>query len=762
MSGTSATQAKAASKRKWRALKNNAATHVVTVGGLAVIGAILLIMFYLFAVVAPLFVPASMKQGQVVQLPAAPAETMYIASEEQNEIAARFFADGSMQYVSIETGDKLAEHQPVDTTATAFTIANEPSGMVAWGYEDGSMMLVKQTYNVSYDANADFDSGQDISSSRIISPELEFPLGEDPIELVESGSAITSLAVTFFDDAMAAAAFSDDGVLTLTRFEVEESWSGEGYDVELDDQFTVVRSRIEPPKYLRLDPLAEVLFVAYEDGHMDIYGVNQNGAKLQDVQLVEEGESLTDLRFLRGGISLMAASTDGTVGQWFGVRDENGVSKLRKIREKEVSAGEGDNASYKLLIEQRRKGYLTISDAGNLGIYYTTSERELLNEHVVDGAPVAANVSPRANMAMVETADGKLHTFELHNEHPEISISSLWGKVWYESYPEPDYIWQSSAATDDFEAKFSLTPLAFGTFKAAFYAMLIALPLAISGAVYTAYFMSPGMRTIVKPMIEIMEALPTVILGFLAGLWLAPILEDKLAGAFLLFIFIPFGIVIFGYLWEAAPKKIRLAVPAGWEPILLCPLVIVLGAMAFGVSGPIEEMFFAGNMPQFLTNQLGIDYDQRNSLVVGFAMGFAVIPTIFSITEDAVFGVPKHLSNGSLALGASPWQTLVRVVLPTASPGMFSAVMIGFGRAVGETMIVLMATGNTAIMDFNIFEGMRTLSANIAVEMPESEVGSSHYRILFLAGLVLFMFTFIFNTGAEIVRQRLRDKYKTI
>jgi phosphate transport system permease protein len=93
---------------------------------------------------------------------------------------------------------------------------------------------------------------------------------------------------------------------------------------------------------------------------------------------------------------------------------------------------------------------------------------------------------------------------------------------------------------------------------------------------------------------------------------------------------------------------------------------------------------------------------------------------------------------------------------------MFSAVMIGFGRAVGETMIVLMATGNTAIMDFNIFEGMRTLSANIAVEMPESEVGSSHYRILFLAGLVLFTFTFIFNTGAEIVRQRLRDKYKTI
>jgi phosphate transport system permease protein len=149
-------------------------------------------------------------------------------------------------------------------------------------------------------------------------------------------------------------------------------------------------------------------------------------------------------------------------------------------------------------------------------------------------------------------------------------------------------------------------------------------------------------------------------------------------------------------------------------------------------------------------------------MVVGLAMGFAVIPTIFSIAEDAIFSVPKHLSNGSLALGATPWQTLTKVVILTASPGIFSAVMMGLGRAVGETMIVLMATGNTPVMDWSIFQGMRTLSANIAVEMPESEVGSSHYRVLFLAAFVLFVFTFAFNTIAEFVRQRLRDKYSSL
>jgi phosphate transport system permease protein len=132
------------------------------------------------------------------------------------------------------------------------------------------------------------------------------------------------------------------------------------------------------------------------------------------------------------------------------------------------------------------------------------------------------------------------------------------------------------------------------------------------------------------------------------------------------------------------------------------------------------------------------------------------------MADDAIFGVPETLSNGSLAIGATRWQTLLFVVLPTASPGIFSALMIGLGRAVGETMIVLMATGNTPLMDWNIFEGMRTLSANIAIEMPESEVSSTHYRILFLAALVLFLFTFVVNTGAEIVRHRLRERYSSL
>jgi phosphate transport system permease protein len=155
-------------------------------------------------------------------------------------------------------------------------------------------------------------------------------------------------------------------------------------------------------------------------------------------------------------------------------------------------------------------------------------------------------------------------------------------------------------------------------------------------------------------------------------------------------------------------------------------------------------------------------YDQRNSLVVGIAMGFAVIPIVYTIAEDALSAIPQSLRSASLACGASRWQTAIRVVAPAAVPGIFSAVMIGLGRAVGETMIVLMATGGTPIIDGSIFNGFRTLSANIATELPEAPQGGTLYRVLFLAGLLLFALTFVLNTVAELVRIRFRRKFRAL
>jgi len=281
----------------------------------------------------------------------------------------------------------------------------------------------------------------------------------------------------------------------------------------------------------------------------------------------------------------------------------------------------------------------------------------------------------------------------------------------------------------------------------------------VFGAMYASQFMHHNLRRYVKPTVEIMAALPSVVLGFLAGLWLAPRLEQFIPGLAAMPLLIPAMVVGAGLLWRRLPASLRRAIPDGSEALFQMVVVAGGAAACLALNGRLASLFFGGDFQAWLGRSTGMTYDQRNALVVGLAMGFAVIPIIFSIAEDAFSNVPRNLISGSLALGANRWQTVTRVVLPSASPGIFSSVMIGFGRAVGETMIVLMATGNTPIMDWSPFNGFRTLSANIAVEIPEAPQGDTLYRSLFLAALILFAFTFLTNTLAEVVRQRLRRRY---
>ncbi len=250
-----------------------------------------------------------------------------------------------------------------------------------------------------------------------------------------------------------------------------------------------------------------------------------------------------------------------------------------------------------------------------------------------------------------------------------------------------------------------------------------------------------------------------MVLGFLAGLWFAPLLEKIFPGVAAAFLVLPLTILGVAVLWQFLPSWVSKK-GGSWVELLGLMLVIIASVwFCVSLSDQIEAWVFGGDYKASLMSTFGTLYDQRNALVIAFAMGIAVIPTIFSISEDAISNVPRHLIAGSLAMGATPWQTLTRLVIVSASPGVFSALMIGLGRAVGETMIVLMATGNTPLMEMNLFNGFRTFSANIAVEMPEAPQGGTLYRLLFLSGLILFTFTTIVNTIAEVVRQRLRARY---
>ena len=318
-----------------------------------------------------------------------------------------------------------------------------------------------------------------------------------------------------------------------------------------------------------------------------------------------------------------------------------------------------------------------------------------------------------------------------------------------------------NGGSDAFESKLSLVPLIFGTLKGTLYAMLFAVPLAILGAFYTSQFMHRRLKGIVKPTIELMAALPSVVLGFFAALLIAPEVERLLPGVILMPVVVA-GIVLVALLFYEVSDKLKSKIPIGREITLLVPLTFFGGLLSFYIGQVVEAQFLFGDYHTWLNEVFSVTYDQRNALVVGLAMGFAVIPIIFTITEDSLSNVPEHLRASSLALGATPWQTALQVILPTASPGIFSAVMIGFGRAVGETMIVLMATGNTPIMEWSMFNGFRALSANIAVELPEAPEGGTLFRLLFLAAFLLFVLTFLINTVAELVRLRLRKRYRVL
>jgi phosphate transport system permease protein len=732
-----------------RYIKDRLAKVVVLIGGIGVIGALLLIFVYLLSEVAPLFAGAELKARQPFPVPSDGSTSLYVASEEQGEVGMRVGASGEVDFFDLHSGAaRTALHLPIGELQIKQVVDVAPDrALTAAGLSDGSVLMFQQEYKVTYP-----------NDKRLITPNVLYPKGEAPLKFMSE--APMHLAVRESDDAMMLAGSSAAGEISVKGFEVTTSFTG---DTSVTESETQTFTPPVKPDLLLLEPGMHFLYaIDKAAGKIAFYKLSGSAAP-QLIGVSDAKSPIVDAHYLAGGISIVAAHADGHISQWFPARrkdgEDEGKTYLAHVRDFDLKDGAKPTV---IGSEPRRRGFAIGDDQGHVSLFYATSGRLIHEEKMLDAPVRALAFNPRAQLLMALGDDGKLVASDVHNEHPEISFRALWGKVWYESYDEPNLLWQSSSASADFEPKFSMAPLAIGTLKGAFYAMIFAIPIAVLGAIFTANFMSPEMRQVVKPAVEVLAALPSVILGFLAGLWLAPFVESNLPGMFLALLILPLSIPTFGYLWMRMPRAIRLRVPMGWEAALLMPVIGLVVWCCFLLAKPIEALLFGGNMQAWMDHTLGIGYDQRNALVVGIAMGVAVIPVIFSIAEDAIFSVPKHLSLGSLALGATPWQTLIGVVMPTASPGIFSAIMIGLGRAVGETMIVLMATGNTAVTNLSMFSGMRTLAANVAVEMPESEVGSTHFRILFLSGLVLFVFTFFFNTVAEVVRTRLRRKYSSL
>jgi len=645
-----------------------------------------------------------------------------------------------------------------------------------------------------------------------------------------------------------------------------------------------------------------------------------------DDQSPEGRLELTALGWLLGDATLLVGDSYGGIQSWSPVReyDDDANARYRRIR----ALPSGSGAIRGFCSAQGTKSFLAWDDSGRIRGIYNTSEREFFDARIEGGAPAYCNYSPKGDGALVLDSKGRAHQWWLDLKHAEVSAKSLFGKVFYEGYMEPRYEWQSHAGTDDVEQKYSLMPLVIGSIKGGLYALMFALPLAVLGAIYTSEFMAPKVRSVIKPSMEVMASLPSVVLGFLGALYFAPEAAPRMPTLIVFALLAPALFMLFGWLFGQLPPYVTkrftpvitiltlaavlvfgalassvvgprleshifpaveganpalidsktfkplteedakaysagnyrswtdggrelpreatnsqgVVLPKGWwvpgghalfSTLMIVPFALLAGLLlkfghallfggrvlgrdvkgrlgatsplaaaramlagtsaglrpvavdvsfalgfaglafasglllSLGISPVIEALLFSYDHPtagrvadfrRWLTGPEGWKFNQTNSLIVGFAMGFAVIPIIYSIAEDALSSVPNQMRAASLACGASRWQTAMRVVVPAAGSGIFSAIVIGLGRALGETMIVVMAAGGTPLTELQPLSGFRSLSAAIAIEMPEAPHGSTHYRTLFLGGLILFLMTFVISTMAEFVRMRLRKK----
>jgi len=259
----------------------------------------------------------------------------------------------------------------------------------------------------------------------------------------------------------------------------------------------------------------------------------------------------------------------------------------------------------------------------------------------------------------------------------EVTLAKMWFAQLWPGYDVAEHIWQPVSEIP----KYSVWPLVVGTLKVTLISMLVAVPLGVGGALFVSQYASRRWREIIKPTVELLAGIPSVVLGFFALMVMATWLQDVLS----------------------------------------------------------------------LDSRL-------NALVAGVALSFAIIPVVFTVSEEAFGAVPRSYIEASTALGAARWQTIVRVVVPAAGPGVAAGIALGMGRAMGETMIVLMASGNAAIISANPGDSVRTISATIAAELAEVVFGGAHYTVLFFLGVLLFGFTFLINLGGEFAINRMRRR----
>ncbi|GAA4428654.1 hypothetical protein [Bremerella cremea] len=865
---------------------------VITVGGIGTIVAVCLVALVLVMEVLPLFRSAKVSELSVRKTSWQSGEVVHFEVNEYQTMGWLLTRDGTLQVVRLIPPDAKGTAEK-DKAVTSFDVVHEKkliddgeisaiststgeTGLVL-GMTDGTIRTADLSFQTQFIDPVEIkDWLRETPAAQLNEPGDTAILKDQVVQMTSQGQYRAQKVQATLTDPVKVAdapirlldhltestgrgslggrsitfvALTEDAQLKLGKVSEKKSlltgkakWQSSLFDVPEN-------ATGKPPKFVRIDGLGNHAYAIDSQGMLTRLDIRdtKNIHVAENVDLLPGSDAtVTACDWILGRETLFVGDSSGNVSGWFPIRladrtddafaDRESSDGFALVQAHLFPIGPGAVSTFDA--SSRSRMFLVGYDTGDCSLYHMTTEK-----HVADiamdspGKVTLAQIAPRDDGLLIE-ADGQFAHFALSPGAPDITLTSLFFPVWYEGYAEPLNMWQSSSSKIEDELKFSLFPLVSGTFKATFYSMMFGAPIALLAAIYTSEFSTRRTRLLVKPTVEMMASLPSVVLGFVAALVFAPIVEQIIPACLASIFTVPFTILLGAYLWQLLPRWFTLRL----QPFRLWFLmpVLMLGIyLAYQLGPTVEGWLFLGNikfwlvhpdkgsgvggwliillpfsalvmmvidgygistywrnriakMPRlpftllsvakFLGLTLGTlllavmlgslldlagwdprgsyigEYDQRNSLIVGFVMGFAVIPIIYTIADDALSTVPAHLRSASLGCGATAWQTTLRIVIPTAMSGLFSAMMIGLGRVAGETMIVLMAGGNTPIEDWNIFNGFRTLSTNIAIELPEAVQGSSHYRVLFLSALVLFLLTFLINTVAEVVRLYFRRR----
>jgi phosphate transport system permease protein len=919
-------------------LYDRLSTVLISVGGLGVVVAVLGICVYLVGVTSRLLQSGEIGPKADIRISVAGGEPLAASCDEYRTSLLALDRSGMVRQFQVAGGTIAAEQRVfAEATPPSAIVRDEASGTIALGFPDGRIQLGRLGFETDFlsDSQSEAELATlDVGATRAhaggvvsrtplrqlrrVRPVVEMA---EPVEIDAGKGAVKLLSYAVRNDREMIVALRDDGTMVLENVKKVRPLGGGPARVELETTIVPYRPREgnrDLPAWMFVTADGANILTLWADGTLQRYSTAdlEKPAYVETIRLAETGRRITQAAMLLGGKTLITGDDAGAVSGSFAARDRatTNVDRYRWVRAHDLGNIAGDASPVVAIGISSRDRCFTAFDAKGRGVVWNmTSAKRVVEPQapsLADGR--IAIITPKMDGVMLVGASGSVASWAMMPGHPEATLVSAFGKVWYEGEESPAHVYQSSSGDDSSEPKLGLTPLVFGTLKATIYTLIIAVPLAILAAIFTSEFLDRRTRAVLKPVIETMASLPSVVMGFIAAIVVAPLVLRYLPGVLLAFVTLPIAVVLAAHLWNFLPRQLvsrggliarvvalvivtaiagwatlrlgpvlegilfsprgndllmmaggstpvadaerpewfgarrdataeelrqlrrdglsfrdgRLIKPAGsldspeikaqiarygldspslqqwlngvfggaWPGWLLLtfPAAIILGAWANGryispwlqgvgslgsvrlapgvelakFVGVLGVGFAAAAIASSLLTLLGLDprdsifgtLQQRNTLVVALAMSVAVIPLVYTLCEDAMSSVPEHLRSASLAAGATRWQTALRIVLPVAASGVFSATMIGLGRAAGETMIILMATGNTPIMSWSIFDGMRTLSANIAVELPEAPVGSTHYRVLFLCGLVLFVLTFAVNTLAEMVRIHYRKR----